>query len=120
MKLQQLRFLVAVAQNDLNITAAAAKLGATQPALSKQLKLLEEELGFSIFVRKGRAFTRITPAGDRVIGHALRLLREVRNIKGVSEEVGRRCQGGSPARAASILPRSHCRPAKCCWSWLHR
>jgi LysR family cys regulon transcriptional activator len=93
MKLQQLRFLVAVAQNDLNITAAAAKLGATQPALSKQLKLLEEELGFSIFVRKGRAFTRITPAGDRVIGHALRLLREVRNIKGVSEEVGEQDRG---------------------------
>jgi LysR family cys regulon transcriptional activator len=42
-KIQQLRFLAAVAQNDLNITAAAAKLCTTQPAVSKQLKLLEDE-----------------------------------------------------------------------------
>ncbi len=87
MKLQQLRYLAAVAQSDLNITAAAAKLRATQPAVSKQLKLLEEELGFEIFVRAGRAITRITPAGERVIAHALRLLREARNIKGISDEL---------------------------------
>ena len=93
MKLQQLRFLAAVAQNDLNITAAAAKVCATQPALSKQLKLLEEELGFAIFVRSGRAFTKITPAGERVIAHALRLLKEAQNIKSVSEEFKDEGQG---------------------------
>jgi LysR family transcriptional regulator, cys regulon transcriptional activator len=86
MKLQQLRFLAAVAQNDLNITAAAAKLCTTQPAVSKQLKLLEEELGFNIFVRTGRTITKITAPGERVIAYALRLLREAQNIKGVSAE----------------------------------
>lgn len=86
MKLQQLRFLAAVAQNDLNITAAAAKLCTTQPAVSKQLKLLEQELGFNIFVRTGRTITKITAPGERVIAHALRLLREAQNIKGVSAE----------------------------------
>lgn len=64
MTLQQLRILVAVAQNDLNITAAGAKLGATQPALSRQLKLLEEELGFTLFVRNGRGFSSITALGE--------------------------------------------------------
>ena len=109
MKLQQLRFLAAVAQSDLNITAAAAKLGATQPAVSKQLKLLEEELGFNIFVRKGRTFTRITPAGERVIKYALRLLREARNIKGVSEEFsdegrGTLSIGTTHTQARYVLP----------------
>jgi DNA-binding MarR family transcriptional regulator len=42
MKLQQLRYLAAVAQTDLNITAAAEKLHTSQPAVSKQLKLLED------------------------------------------------------------------------------
>ena len=85
MKLQQLRFLAIVAQNKLNLTAAAAKLGATQPAVSKQLKLLEEELGFRLFERHGRAFTRITAPGELVLRHALRLLKEAQSIKAVSE-----------------------------------
>ncbi len=86
MKLQQLRFLAAVVQSELNITAAAAKLCATQPAVSKQLKLLEDELGFNIFVRTGRTLTSITQPGERIIAHALKILRETHNIKSVSEE----------------------------------
>ncbi len=86
MKLQQLRFLTAVVQNELNITAAAAKLCATQPAVSKQLKLLEEELGFNIFVRTGRTLTSLTQPGERIVTHALKILREAQNIKSVSDE----------------------------------
>jgi len=109
MKLQQLRFLAAVAQNDLNLTAAAAKLHTTQPAVSKQLKLLEEELGVSIFVRNGRAFTKITPAGERVVMHALRLLREAQNIKDVSQEFkdeghGALSIGTTHTQARYVLP----------------
>ena len=84
MKLQQLRYLAAVAQNGLNITAAAEKLHTSQPAVSKQLKLLEDELGFNIFVRSGRTLTKITPAGQKVIERALHILREVYNIKNFS------------------------------------
>ncbi len=65
MKLQQLRYLVAVAENGLNITAAAQKLHTSQPGVSKQLKLLEEELGFQVFLREGRALTRMTPSARR-------------------------------------------------------
>jgi len=109
MKLQQLRFLAAVAQNDLNLTAAAAKLHTTQPAVSKQLKLLEEELGVSLFVRNGRAFTKITPAGERVVAYALRLLREAQNIKGVSQEFkdegrGTLSIGTTHTQARYVLP----------------
>src|SRR5512145_234146 len=87
MKLHQLRYLAAVAQTGLNITAAAEKLHTSQPGVSKQIKLLEDELGFQIFVRDGRNLTRVTPAGQQVIERAIRILREVRNIKHLSEEL---------------------------------
>ena len=61
MKLHQLRYLVSVADTDLNITAAAKALHTSQPGVSKQLKMLEDELGFRIFVRAGRALVRVTP-----------------------------------------------------------
>ena len=44
-KLQQLRYLTAIVRNNLNISAAAESLYTSQPGISKQLRLLEEELG---------------------------------------------------------------------------
>jgi LysR family cys regulon transcriptional activator len=87
MKLHQLRYLAAVAQTGLNITAAAEKLHTSQPGVSKQIKLLEDELGFQIFVRDGRNLTRVTPAGQQVIDRAMRILREVQNIKRLSDDL---------------------------------
>ena len=86
MKLQQLRYLSAIAENDLNITAAAERLHTSQPGVSKQLKQLEDELGFPIFLRQGRTLTRVTPAGKRVIERAQRILKEVQSIKRLAEE----------------------------------
>ena len=60
----------AVVQNDLNLTAAANKPATTQPAVSKQFKSLESELGFRIFTRRGRAFTKVKPAGERIVMYA--------------------------------------------------
>ena len=71
MTLTQLRYLVAIADADLNITLAAARVHATQPGLSKQLKQLEDELGFLLFVRKGRSLESVTPAGEEVIERIL-------------------------------------------------
>lgn len=109
MKLQQLRFLAAVAQNDLNITVAASKLCTTQPAVSKQLRLLEDELGFNIFVRSGRALSKITPPGERVVQCALRIMREAQNIKGISAEFkdegrGTLSIGTTHTQARYVLP----------------
>jgi LysR family cys regulon transcriptional activator len=109
MKLQQLRYLAAVAQNGLNITAAAEKLHTSQPAVSKQLKLLEDELGFDIFVRSGRTLTKITPAGQQVIDRALRVLREVQNIRGIAAELkeedrGTLSIGTTHTQARYVLP----------------
>ena len=87
MKLHQLRYLAAVAQSGLNITAAAQKLHTSQPGVSKQIKLLEDELGFQIFTREGRNLTRITPAGQQVIERAMKILQETQAIRDLATEL---------------------------------
>jgi LysR family cys regulon transcriptional activator len=109
MKLQQLRFLATVAQSDLNITTAATKLYTTQPAVSKQLRQLEDELGFKIFVRHGRALSKVTGPGERVIDCSLRVLREIQNIKGIStdfkdDSTGTLSIGTTHTQARYVLP----------------
>ena len=61
MKLRQLRYIHEVARNDFNITAAAEVLFTSQPGISKQIRLLEEELGVEIFQRNGKHLTDTTP-----------------------------------------------------------
>jgi len=62
MKLVRLRYFVAVAE-ELSFTRAAAKLRIAQPALSRQIRILENEVGVELFVRHGRAL-KLTPAGE--------------------------------------------------------
>jgi len=81
MTLTQLRYLIAIADAGLNITLAAEKVHATQPGISKQLKQLEEELGFLLFQRKGRSLEAITEAGSMVLVHARRAVGEAANIR---------------------------------------
>jgi LysR family cys regulon transcriptional activator len=109
MKLHQLRYLAAVAQSGLNITAAAEKLHTSQPGVSKQIKLLEDELGFQIFVRDGRNLSRVTPAGQQVIDRAVRILREVQNIKRLSDDFKDEARGSlaiatTHTQARYVLP----------------
>jgi len=86
MKLHQLRYLLAVVEQGLNVTAAARTLHTSQPGVSKQIKLLEDELGFQIFERAGRNLTRITTAGQAVVDHAVRVIEEVDNIRRLSAD----------------------------------
>jgi LysR family cys regulon transcriptional activator len=109
MKLHQLRYLAAVAQSGLNITQAAQKLHTSQPGVSKQIKLLEDELGFQIFVREGRNLTRITPAGQQVIERAQRILQEAQSIRDLSTELrdegrGSLSIGTTHTQARYVLP----------------
>ncbi|WP_066094342.1 LysR family transcriptional regulator [Xanthomonas massiliensis] len=93
MTLTQLRYLVAIADADLNITQAAAHVHATQPGLSKQLKQLEDELGFLLFVRRGRSLESVTPAGGEVIARARIVLAEANNIRTYAANQRRESQG---------------------------
>jgi len=86
MKLQQLRYLIEVARRGLNVSEAAEALYTSQPGVSKQIKLLEEELGVIVFERSGKRLTAITEPGQAVLEIAERILREAENIKRVGEE----------------------------------
>ena len=81
MKLQQLKYLLAIVDNGLNITAAAERLYTSQPGVSKQLKLLEEELGMQLFTRKGKSLSGVTVAGHQVISRARLIMKEVEDIR---------------------------------------
>ncbi|WP_422133670.1 HTH-type transcriptional regulator CysB [Endozoicomonas sp. ALD040] len=86
MKLQQLRYIWEVAHHDLNVSATAQSLYTSQPGISKQIRLLEDELGVEVFARSGKHLTRITPAGEKIIETAGEILRKVESIKQVAQE----------------------------------
>ena len=86
MKLQQLRYIWEVAHHDLNVSATAQSLYTSQPGISKQIRLLEDELGVEIFARSGKHLTRVTPAGEAIIEMAGDILSKTAYIKQVAEE----------------------------------
>ena len=109
MKLQQLKYLLAIVDNGLNITAAAEKLFTSQPGVSKQLKLLEEELGLQLFVRKGKSLGGVTPAGEQVIERARYIMEEAENIRSLAanyfqEEEGTLSIATTHTQARYVLP----------------
>jgi LysR family cys regulon transcriptional activator len=78
LKLQQLRSLDAVVRNNLNVSAAAEELYTSKPGISRQIKLLEDELDIQIFKRSGKKLTAISPAGHAILEHVTDLLNNVR------------------------------------------
>lgn len=86
MKLQQLRYLKAVLDNNLNISLAAKTMFTTQPGVSKQIRLLESELGVKIFERKGKSISSVTPIGRSIIDEAIQLLEIESKIKTIAKD----------------------------------
>lgn len=86
MKLQQLRYIWEVARHDLNVSATAQSLYTSQPGISKQIRLLEDELGVEVFARSGKHLTRVTPAGEAILQVSGEILQKVESIKQVAQE----------------------------------
>ncbi len=86
MNLQQLRYLNEIVRQGLKISGAADTLFTSQPGISKQIKLLEDELGIEIFVRNGKRIVAITEPGKAVLTIAQRMLHDAENLKQVSKE----------------------------------
>lgn len=92
--LRTLRFFVRVVEEE-SISRAAESLGITQPGLSRAMKKLEDELGWSLFDR-GPKSLKITPAGKVVAGEAVKILRKAddayrrmqRSIEGEEIRIG--------------------------------
>lgn len=93
MKLQQLRYIVEVAKHDLNVSATAQALFTSQPGVSKQIRLLEDELGVEIFVRSGKHLTEVTQVGQQIIDMATEVLRRTQTIKQIAQEASEEAVG---------------------------
>jgi LysR family cys regulon transcriptional activator len=87
MTLIQLKYLLGVVDNGLNITTAAERLYTSQPGISKQLRQLEQELGVQIFSRKAKSLVGVTPAGTAIVDYARRIMRDVDNIRSVGQDL---------------------------------
>lgn len=110
MKLQQLRYIWEVAHHELNVSATAQSLYTSQPGISKQIRLLEDELGVEIFSRSGKHLTRITPAGEAILKTAGEVLRKVETIKHMAQEFNDEKKGSlsiatTHTQARYVLPK---------------
>jgi DNA-binding transcriptional LysR family regulator len=107
MELRHLRYFLAVAETE-NVSRAALKLHVSQPALSRQVRDLEEELGFSLFDR-GPKSLRLTPAGEAFVIEARAIMARaeagVQAARAVAKGSGAELHVGyAPSLTARILP----------------
>jgi LysR family cys regulon transcriptional activator len=109
MKLQQLRYLREVVRRGLNVSEAAEALYTSQPGISKQIRLLEDELGVQILVRHGKRVIDLTEPGRIIVEIADRMLQDAESLKAVAREFGKEDTGAlsiatTPTQARYALP----------------
>ena len=109
MTLTQFKYLLSIVENQLNISKAAESSSTSQPGISKQIKLLEGELGAFIFSRKGKKIVSLTSFGEEVVWYAKKILQDVNNIKLLSNQISDIDEGvlslaATSAQARYILP----------------
>ncbi len=80
MTIKQLQYLIAITENGFNISLAAEKLFTSQPSISKQIKLLEDNLDNPIFTRSGKTLIGLTDLGEQVVKQARIVLTEYENL----------------------------------------
>jgi LysR family hydrogen peroxide-inducible transcriptional activator len=104
MELHQVHYLVTLCRT-LNFTRAAAECNVTQPALTRAIQKLEEELGGALLYRE-RSMTRLTPLGHAMVPHLQTMLNAAETARRIADEqLGRRQMclrvGLGPAVAAA-------------------
>jgi LysR family cys regulon transcriptional activator len=86
MNFQQLRSIREAARNNYNLTEVASVLFTSQPAISRQIRELEEELGVEIFTRAGKRLTGLTTPGKTLLPIIDKLLLEADNLKNAGKD----------------------------------
>lgn len=81
MRLQQLRYLVTVVKHGFNISEAARRLHTSQPGVSRQLKLLEEQLGVPLLIRNRNSVTGLAPGAEPILALATQIVSDVDRLK---------------------------------------
>src|SRR5215208_1528112 len=109
MKLQQLRYLREVVRRGLNVSEAVEALYTSQPGISKQIRMLEDELGVQILVRHGKRVVDLTEPGRIIVGIAERMLQDAESLRAVGREFGKEDTGElsiatTPTQARYALP----------------
>ena len=110
MNLQQFRFVRETIRRNFNLTDAARSLFTSQPGVSKAILEFESELGVQIFERHGKRIKGLTKPGHAVAQVVDRIMREVDNLKKVSDEFARRDEGSlviacTHTQARYVLPK---------------
>ena len=107
MKLRQIECLCAIVDADFHISRAAKNLHATQPAVSRQLILLEQELGLDLLQRHRGRLVGLTEVGERTLAWGRRALQCFENIRGLSLEQRGGETGGTITIATSPTHTRH-------------
>lgn len=93
MKLQQLQYLGEIVRQGLSISQAANKLHTSQSGVSRQIALLEHELGLQIFERNGKRLVGLTAPGQKIVLQTEKVLREIDNLRKTGEEFSQQDRG---------------------------
>jgi LysR family cys regulon transcriptional activator len=110
MKLQQLRYVLEITRRGNHLSAAAKALNTSQPGVSRQIQLLEAELGFEIFLRTRNRIIGLTPSGQHVVEIARRVVDDIGALRSLKDEA---CAGDrgtltiatTHTQARYVLPR---------------
>jgi len=86
MNLNQLELLRALQETQFNLSKAAEKMHVVQSAVSRQLQLLESELGTPLFERHGKRLLGLTPLGERVMLEVERIHQSKTNIQSMADD----------------------------------
>jgi LysR family cys regulon transcriptional activator len=110
MNFQQLKSVREAVRRDFNLTEVAKSLYTSQPGVSRQIRELEEELGFVIFERAGKRLTGLTEPGVEILPIIERMLRDAENLKRASSEYtgsrsGKLVVATTHSQARYVLPK---------------
>jgi len=105
-ELRHLRYFV-VAAEELNLRRAAHRLQITQPALTKQVTGLEEQMGVSLFARQHIVFAGLTPAGTEFLADARHILEQVEDAIRRVQLIALVARGGREPASPTMRRRSH-------------
>ncbi len=86
MTIKQLIYLVTVTDSAFNISSAAEKLFTSQPGISKQIRLLEKNIGCDIFIRNGKSLQGLTEQGRKIIAQARVIISEYEYLQSLIKE----------------------------------
>lgn len=105
MKLHQLRYLCQIVSSGYNVTAAAQALHTSQSGISRQVRLLEQELGVEILLRQGNKIIGLSEPGEEIVERSKRLLADALDLK----NIGRAYESQGSGNLMVATPHLHAR-----------